>query len=496
MLVSQLEVRNVSKAFGSVVALRDVSLTAKAGEVHAVIGENGAGKSTLMNIICGNHSVSSGEIRVNGRTVRFGSPMEAQHAGIAIAPQEILLAPALSVAENVMLGRQLASGGVVSWKATRTEAIKHLQALDPDIDPDARAGDVTVAQQQLVQIARATATGARLLIFDEPTAALTLKESARLFDFIKRFRGEGGLILYISHRLGEILELSDRITVLRDGRFVTELDPSRTSKDEMIQAMAGREVADLDLRHQIPAKITDEIVLKVEGLSRRDEFYDISFDLKRGEILAIGGLIGSGRSEMARCLFGDRPRDAGRVEVFGKVTNFSAPADAIRAGLVYLPEERKHDGIFPQLSVAENIAMPNLGAFANWTGISWLKVVGAAEEYIRSIPIKANSPHQLISNLSGGNQQKAILSRWLMSHCRILILDEPTRGIDVNAKREIQKLLRELAQGGLSVVYISSELQEIIDVSDRVVLMHEGKVRGIVPTEGATQESLLAVAMS
>jgi ribose transport system ATP-binding protein len=496
MLTSQLEVRNVSKSFGAAAALSDVSLVARAGEVHAVIGENGAGKSTLMNIICGNYRVSSGEVLVDGKPVHFSSPMEAQHIGIAIAPQEILLAPDLTVAENVMLGRQHVSGGIVSWKATRQEAIRHLAALDPDIDPDARAGRVTVAQQQLVQIARATATGARLLIFDEPTAALTHKESERLFDFIRRFRAENGAILYISHRLDEILELSDRISVLRDGRLVAELDPRSTSKDEMIQAMAGREVADLNLRHQIPANISDEIVLKVEGLTRQGEFEDISFDLRRGEILAVGGLIGSGRTEMARCLFGDRARDAGVVEVFGKVANFTCPADAINAGLVYLPEERKHDGIFPQLSVAENIAMPNLSQFIDWTGIRWLKVLGAADEYIRSIPIKANSPHQLISNLSGGNQQKAILSRWLMSHCRILVLDEPTRGIDVNAKREIQKLLRELAREGLSVVYISSELQEIIDVSDRVVLMHEGKVRGIVPTEGATQESLLAVAMS
>ncbi|MBL8580831.1 MAG: sugar ABC transporter ATP-binding protein [Rhizobiaceae bacterium] len=496
MFTSTLEVRNVSKSFGAAVALRDVSLQARAGEVHAVIGENGAGKSTLMNIICGNLNVTSGELLIDGKSIHFSSPMEAQHVGISIAPQEILLAPDLTVAENVMLGRQLATKGVVDWKATRAEAVRRLAALDPDIDPDARAGSITVAQQQLVQITRATATGARLLIFDEPTAALTHKEAERLFDFIKRFRLDGGAILYISHRLDEILDLSDRISVLRDGRYVAELDPKSTTRDEMIQAMAGREVADLDLRHQIPARISDEVVLRVQGLSREGEFEGVSFDLRKGEILAIGGLIGSGRTEMARCLFGDRPRNGGSVEVFGKPANFTCPADAIRAGLVYLPEERKHDGIFPQLSVAENIAMPNLKQFIDWTGIGWLKVVGAAEEYIRSIPIKANSPYQLISNLSGGNQQKAILSRWLMSHCRILILDEPTRGIDVNAKREIQKLLRELAQQGLSVVYISSELQEIIDVSDRVVLMHEGKVRGVVPTEGATQESLLAVAMS
>jgi len=260
--------------------------------------------------------------------------------------------------------------------------------------------------------------------------------------------------------------------------------------------MAGRDIGDLDLRSLIPTAMTDEIVLDVHGLSRTDEFQDVSFNLRRGEILGLGGLIGSGRSETTRCLFGETARHGGTVTLFGRNVTFRGPADAIAAGLVYLPEERKRDGIFPVLSVAENIVLPNLDRFVGWLGIRWLDAFGASGQHVRGIPIKTDTQHQAISELSGGNQQKCIIARWLMSECSVLILDEPTRGIDVNAKREIQKLLRTLARDGISVIYISSELQELLDVCDRVMLMHEGQVRGIVPTAGATQESLLAIAIS
>ncbi|WP_018387515.1 sugar ABC transporter ATP-binding protein [Ancylobacter sp. FA202] len=493
---SAFEVRDLSKSFGHVHAVRGVSLRVEAGEVVAVIGENGAGKSSLMSVICGRLTPTSGEIRIDGAPVHFASPSDAQCAGIAIAPQEINLAAELTVLENVMLGRQVARRGVIDWRATEAEARRHIAALDPTIDPKARAGAITVAQQQLVQIARATATGARLLIFDEPTAALTERETERLFAFIRRFRQEGGLVLYISHRLDEILALADRITVLRDGRHVGDLDPRTTNKDAMIRAMAGRDVEELNLRAVIPSAATDEVVLEVRGLSRSAEFADVSFDLHRGEILGIGGLIGAGRTETVRCLFGDTSRQAGTVKLFGREVAFAGPADAIAAGLVYLPEERRRDGLFPDLSVAENIVLPSLAKFTSRFGIRWLDAFGAAERYVNSIPVKVHSSHQLISELSGGNQQKCILARWMMSKCRILMLDEPTRGIDVNAKWEIQKLLRQLARDGISVIYISSELHEIIDVCDRVMLMHEGRVRAIVPTEGATQESLLGLAMN
>ena len=489
------EVRGVSRAFGPIVAVCDVSLQVHAGEVHAIIGENGAGKSTLMNLICGNLRPSSGMFLIDGRPVAFSSPAQAQREGIAIAPQEIMLAPHLSAAENIVLGRHATRGGMVNWAESRRRAAVAIAAIDPGIDPEAKAGRLTVAQQQLVQIARATSAGAELLIFDEPTAALTEREAERLFAFIRSFRAAGGAALYISHRLDEILALADRITVLRDGRAVAELPAAQTNKDAMIRAMAGRELASSNLRREVPFLETGEIVLKVCGLSRKGEFEGVHFALAKGEILAIGGLIGSGRTELARCIFGDSVADQGHVEVFGRRVRFRAPADAIHAGLVYLPEERKYEGIFPLLSVAENIVLPSLARSMRLFGIAWGDAFEAAQSYIRSIPIKAVSPRQRIGDLSGGNQQKAILARWLMSSCRILILDEPTRGIDVNAKREIQLLLRRLAREGLAIVYISSELQEILDVSDRVLLMHEGRVQGTVPTEGATQESLLAVAM-
>ena len=489
------EVSGLTKRYGPVQVVGDVTLGLSAGEVLAVIGENGAGKSSLMSMICGRIPPSAGEIRIDGASVAFASPLEAQRAGIAIAPQEINLVPDLSVIENVMLGRPVRRAGVIDWKATEAIARTHLSELDTSIDPQARAGDITVAQQQLVQIVRATATGARLLIFDEPTAALTEREAEKLFAFIRGFRERGGFVLYISHRLDEVLALADRIAVLRDGRLVAELDPADTDKAEMIRLMAGRAVEELDLRRTIPSAATDEVVLSVAGLTRRGEFEDVGFDLRRGEILGIGGLIGAGRTETMRCLFGDTRRDGGSVTLHGRPVEFRSPADAIAAGLVYLPEERRHDGIFPELGVAENIVLPNLARFVGGLGIRWLQAFRDSDRYIHTMPIKTRDGHQPIAELSGGNQQKCILARWMMSNCRILMLDEPTRGIDVNAKWEIQKLLRTLAREGASILYVSSDFQEIIDVCDRVLVMHEGRVRGVVPTDGATPESLLSIAM-
>jgi ribose transport system ATP-binding protein len=495
-LASSLEIRAVTRVFGPVTALANVSMRVEPKSVHAIIGENGAGKSTLMNIICGNVRPSAGELLLGGKPVHFNSPIDAQQAGIAIAPQEILLVPALSAAENVILGRYSHNLGIIDRTVDRQRALSAIGAIDPQIDPDRRAGQLTVAQQQLVQIARAISTGARILIFDEPTAALTDHESERLFTFIRKFRADGGSCIYISHRLEEILHLADTITVLRDGRHVGELDPAKTTKEEMVRAMAGRAMIPVGLREERAVGQPETAVLRVEDLSRRSEFDGVAFTLAKGEVLGIGGLIGSGRTELARCIFGITRADRGTIEIFGQTAALKGPADAIRLGLVYLPEERKRDGIFPLLSVAENIVLPTLRRSMTALGLSWRDVVARANHYISSIPIKTGSPYQRIAQLSGGNQQKAILARWLMSDCRILILDEPTRGIDVKAKREIQLLLRKLARDGLSIIYISSELQEILDVSDRVLLMHEGRARGIVPVAGATQEGLLALATS
>lgn len=489
------EARNISKTFGIIQALSDVTIGIGRGEVHAVVGENGAGKSTLMNIFCGKFSPSSGTLLREGAEIHFHTPRDAQMAGIAIAPQEISLVPHLSVAENVLLGAQETDRlGQIDWRRTREQASRHLAAIDDTIDPDAITGTLSKAQQQLVQIARAAATSASILIFDEPTAALTWRESDRLFGFIRQFSNAGNSIFYISHRLDEILELSQRITVLRDGRRVAELDAATATKDEMVRHMAGREHVPAGTR--IQKADTGETALKVDHLTRSGEFKDVSFELKKGEILGVAGLIGAGRTELGKCLFGVTSAQSGSIEVFGETVAIAHPADAIARGLVYLPEERKQEGIFPLLSITENMSISAYDRFRGILGLRFNDMVLEVSSLVDRLRIKLGDQRDPITSLSGGNQQKVILGRWLMKNSRILILDEPTRGIDVNAKFEIQAVLRRLSDEGLSIIYISSELQEVIDVSDRIIVMHEGEIKGIEPAGQATQESLLGLAMS
>lgn len=490
------EGRNLSKRFGPQYALRDVSIDIRSGQVHAVTGENGAGKSTLMNIICGKLRPTEGELRWNGKALNFASPIDAHRAGIAIAPQELNLCPFLTVAENILLGNHSRGKFGIDWRKTLGSAREHLSAIDPTINPLARAGTLSAAHQQLVQIARATATKAEILIFDEPTAALTDREAVRLFAFIRRFRGGGGAIFYISHRLDEVLHLADRISVLRDGRFILELEPSKTNKEEIVRHMAGRE--DTGTRVLAPEQKPrgTQVVLKVRDFTRKGEFEGVNLDLHRSEVLAISGLIGSGRTELGKCIFGLTQPERGEIEIEGRAARHRNPADAILNGLVYLPEERKKEGIFPLLSVTENICIAAFNRFLAFYGLRRGEMLKAGAEYIRRLAIRTQTPQTPLRNLSGGNQQKTILARWLLSKCRILILDEPTRGIDVNAKLEIQTLLRELAQKGLSIIYISSEMQEILEVSDRILVMHEGKVKGVVESSTATQEALLGLAMA
>ncbi|WP_192843162.1 sugar ABC transporter ATP-binding protein [Aureimonas sp. AU12] len=493
-IATAFEARSVSKSFGVVQALRDVSVSIRAGEVHAIIGENGAGKSTLMNVICGRMRPTAGTLHVDGAEAQFHSPGEAQRAGIAIAPQEINLVPALSVCENILLGAEVTRGLRIDWRATREEALTHLHAVDDTIDGEARVETLSKAQQQLVQIARAVATKARILIFDEPTAALTMRETEKLYAFIRRFREGGGAVFYISHRLDEILMLADRITVLRDGAFVGELDPRRATKGEMVSLMAGRDVV---LSHHMPRRLEDRpVVLKVSGLTRAGEFEDVSFELHEGEVLGMSGLIGAGRTEVAKCLFGLTRPQAGTVEIFGDARPVADPADAIARGLVYLPEERKQEGIFPLLSIAENLTIATLDRFRRPAWMDFAAMGRTVEDYVDKLRIKIGSPGDPITSLSGGNQQKVILARWLSKNSRILILDEPTRGIDVAAKSEIQGVLDVLTAQGLSIIYISSELEEVLNVSDRIVVMHEGRVKGTPRTEDMTQEALLQLAMS
>ena len=489
------EARNISRNFGVVQALKNVSLGISEGEVHAIIGENGAGKSTLMNIFCGKLLPSEGELARNGQKIVFASPIDSQAAGIGIAPQEVSLVPNLSVYENILLGAQRAKGPRIDWKRTRQEAIWHLQEVDETIDPDMLVRRLSKAQQQLVQIARAAATDARILIFDEPTAALTYRETEKLYSYIDIIRSSGGSIFYISHRLDEVLALSNRISVLRDGAFVTELDPKTTTKQIMVNHMVGRDV-NRGAKKLQPERQVSEPVLEVEGLCRAGEFENVSFTLNKGEILGISGLIGAGRTELAKCIFGMTHKTGGKIKLFGEERNIRSPAEAIRAGMVYLPEERKQEGIFPLLSITENMTMPNLDQFRSLMYFRFADMFREVQGYVQRLGIKIGAPEDRITSLSGGNQQKVIIARWLMKKSKILIMDEPTRGIDVNAKFEIQQELRRFTENGLSIILISSEIEELLDVSDRILVMHEGRVKGICKTSETSPEQLMQLAMS
>lgn len=490
-----LEVRNISRHFGPVHALSDVSLVLGQGEVHSVIGENGAGKSTLMSIICGRIRPSSGTVHIEGRAVEFHSPLEAQLQGIAIAPQEINLVPQLSVAENILLGAHRGRAAAIDWKATRDMAASYLHEVDDSIDPRQQVLDLSKAQQQLVQIARAAATRARIIIFDEPTAALTWRETEKLMTYVKKITAQGRSAFYISHRLDEVRELSQRITVLRDGVNVGDIPPSEATRDRMVSLMAGRPPkASVQPLRDIADAPT---VLAVDGLSRDHEFRDVSFDLKRGEILGVSGLIGSGRTELMKCIFGATRANSGQIMLEGKPVAFRSPIESIAAGVIYLPEERKQEGIFPLLSIADNTALPTLDRFTGWLRIRNREMLDEVGDLARQLKAKFGRLSDPITSLSGGNQQKFIIARWLMRDAKVLIMDEPTRGIDVNAKLEIQTVLRRLTEErGLSIILVSSEMEELLDVADRILVMHEGQVKGCVNRREATQESLLALAMS
>ncbi len=494
-----LEVRAIFKFFPGSRALDDVSLSIRQGEIHALIGENGAGKSTLMNIVMGLLQPDCGTLYRNGKQVTVPNPPAAQALGIGMVPQELNLVPHLTAAENINLGALPGKAWRVDWAAAHSRAADILGRIGGGIDPNRRVSSLSMAQRQLVQISRALVFGAEIMIFDEPTASLTHTETEKLFTLIRAFRSGGGSVFYISHRLEEIRDLSDRITVLRDGRKVADCRTAETSIQDMIRHMAGREMEAAVRHRQADA---GEAILKVEKLSREGEFAGVSFTLRQGEVLGFAGLVGAGRTELMRCICGDTSPDSGRI-CYGengtlRETRFTHPAQAIRAGIAYVPEERRNLGIFPQLGVMENMTMPALRAFSSMgLTLSYSRLGKIAEEYVRKVGVKTSGLGQCIRNLSGGNQQKTIISRWLIKGCRVLILDEPTRGIDVNAKGEIYSLLRGLIQErGMSVIVVSSELQELLDVADRIVVMHEGRIRGeVVPGSDTTQEEILRHAL-
>ena len=487
-----LELKNISKSFSGVEVLHDVSFALRPGEVHALLGENGAGKSTLVKVITGVHQPDRGEILLMGTPVHFGNARESRQAGIAAIYQELSLFPDLDVAENIFVGRQpLGPGGRVDWRRLYAEAGSLLESLGVKLDLKQKARTLTIAEQQMVEIARAFSIHAQILIMDEPTSSLTLHEVDELFNLVRRLRAEGTAIIFISHRLEELYALADRVTVLRDGSYVGTKPMAEVTRDELIRMMVGRTITNLFPKQDVAA---GDVILKVEHLNRAGSFRDVSFELRRGEILGLAGLVGAGRTNVARAIFGVEPASGGRIELDGREVAIKSPQQAIELGLAYVPEDRQLHGLIPAMSLTPNISLPMLPRYAR---IGWLnKKSERKSAYYAAcqMEVRANNIWQLARELSGGNQQKVVLAKWLSTNPRILILDEPTRGIDVGTKAAVHGLMSKLASEGLAILMISSELPEILGMSDRVIVMREGVVTGEFSRTEASQEKIISAA--
>lgn len=491
--VPALEMRHISKQYPGVRALDDVSLTVYPGEVHALLGENGAGKSTLMKILAGAQPRDSGEILLYGQPVVIDSPHRAMELGIAIIYQEFNLVPYLSAGENIFLGREprAALPGFVDFKALYRTAQEILDRLGVRIDARTPVNQLSVAQQQMVEIAKAASQRARILVMDEPSATLTDHELQALFQLIRQLRDEGVSILYISHRLEEIFEICDRATILRDGRWIATRAVSDLTREEIIRLMVGRE-----LKEAIPKVVVEPgpPALAVKHLNRAGVLHDVSLHVCKGEIVGLAGLVGAGRTETARAIFGADPIDSGTIEVFGQPVIIRSPQDAIRHGIGLVTEDRKQQGLVLGMAVRENTTLANLSALSSLGFIRRNVERQVAERYRENLAIKTPSIEQTVQNLSGGNQQKVVLAKWLFTGSKILIFDEPTRGIDVGAKSEIYRLMNELAAQGVAILMISSELPEVLGMSDRILVMHEGRIAGELSRAEATQEKIMHLA--
>jgi len=488
-----LRAERISKRFPGVLALDGVDLDLRRGEVHAVCGENGAGKSTLMKVITGLYQHDEGTITYKGLERRFASIQDAEEVGIAMIHQELNLIPHLDVAENIFLAREPKKGPFVDKERMNREAREYLRRLHVDIAPTVQVRALTVAQQQMVEIAKALSLNAEVLIMDEPTSSLTDSEIESLFSIIHELKAAGVSILYISHRLDEMRHIVDRVTVLRDGRYISTKNFADTTVDGIVAEMVGRSLDNVfPPRTSVP---TEEVIFEVSGMTRAGAFNNVSFTLRRGEILGFAGLMGAGRTETARAIFGADPKDAGTVRLAGREISIHTPVDAIREGIAYLSEDRKRYGLAVTMKVKDNVTMANMAAVSDKFGFINNKAESdAAEKYVKALSIKTPSVHQIAKYLSGGNQQKVVIGKWLFRESRVLFFDEPTRGIDVGAKFAIYELLDELAGQGIGVIFISSELPEILGVTDRVVVFHEGEVTGVLNTRETNQEEIMAYA--
>ena len=489
-----LEMKGIVKSFGPVKALKGVDFDLRAGEVHALMGENGAGKSTLMKVLTGIHKPNEGTIHYNGKQVEYSKPKEAMDDGIVIVHQELNMMNDLTVAQNIFIGREeISQGFFIDDNAANKKAKELFNLLKLDINPQEKVGHLTVGKQQMVEIAKALSMDAKVIVFDEPTAALTESEINELFVIIDDLRQKGVGIIYISHRMDEIARITDRVTVMRDGEYVGTVNTKDTTKDEIIAMMVGRTIYE-DPKAASAVAEDAPVVLEVEHLNAGSSVKDVSFVLRKGEILGFSGLMGAGRTEVARLLFGADKKDSGTIKINGKEVDIKNPQDAIREGIGYLSEDRKRYGCIVDMTIANNTVMTNLDKYVHSFLINDSEIVTASDKFVKSLRTKTPSSKQLVRNLSGGNQQKVVIAKWLEQDSDILIFDEPTRGIDVGAKSEIYTLMNELVAQGKSIIMISSELTEILRMSDRIVVMCEGRKTGELDISQATQERILALA--
>jgi ribose transport system ATP-binding protein len=489
-----VEIEHVSKSFPGVMALNDVSFHLKSGEVLALLGENGAGKSTLVKILSGVYTKDCGTIRIFGRTVEDMNTKKAQELGIAIIHQELNMCAHLTVAQNIFLGRELTEYGLLSTQKMNAEAKKILASLNIDIDPEMVVGDLAVSKQQMVEIAKALSTNARVLIMDEPTSALTSKEIDDLFLIINKLKKEGCGIVYISHRLEELEHIVDRVTILRDGEYIKSMNYKETSLPEIISLMVGR-----DIKEKFP-RVTckrGNKILEIRSLNAGRMVRNINLELYEGEIVGIAGLMGAGRTETTRAIFGIDPKESGEVILDGNAVKIEKPMDAIKQGIVLVPEDRKKDGLCTKLSIRDNIALPNLDILCKKSGVvSSKKEREMAAKAVTDLKIKLPDIEVDAGSLSGGNQQKVVVGKWLRRKSRVVIFDEPTRGIDVAAKVEIYNLMNNLKQQGIGVLFVSSEMPEVLGISDRIIIMCDGRITGELNTQEATQDMILQYATS
>ena len=488
----RIEMRGIDKSFGSNQVLKQAGFTLESGEVHALMGENGAGKSTLMKILTGVYTKDAGTVLVDGKEVNYKNPQEAEKAGIVFIYQELNVMFDLTVEENLFMGKEIhGKFGICDKKAMQKKAQEALNTLGVNISPKTVMSELSVGQQQMVEICKALMADAKVIIMDEPTAALTQSETVALFKVIESLRKKGVSIVYISHRMEEIFELCDRITVLRDGSYIGVKNIPETNMNEIVKMMIGREIGERYPSRDV--KIGKE-VLKVKGLTRKGTFHDVSFSVRAGEVLGVSGLMGAGRTEIMQAIFGNLPYESGSIEIDGKEVKISNPRQAMEHGIGFITEDRKTEGLMLDKSIRENISLCNLGRISKSSVISKEAEKNMVAEAIKDLHIKCFGPYHECNNLSGGNQQKVVLAKWILTNPKILILDEPTRGVDIGAKKEIYSIINKLAAQGVAIIMVSSELPEVLGMSDNIMVVREGEVRGIISYEEANQERVMTLA--